>query len=239
LLLVSVILLAGCKVDARVDIAMRADGSGTITARVALDHDAVQRLTAHTTFAKAVPLDDVRAAGWKVSVSALTVGTDQGYLITLTHGFTSPADLARRIEDLVGTTGVLRDPTITHTRAWFSAKDAIAVTVDLRDLSTGIRSDAQLSRRLTAAGLDVNALDRQLQSQLRDALTVSVTVHAPGGQSKTVRVTAGKHATVSASTAQTYTRRIELLSAGAALILLALVIMGASLASRSRRRRTS
>jgi hypothetical protein len=232
-----VVLVAGCKVDARVDIALRADGSGTVTARITLDADAVRRLTPDTPLATAVPLGDVRAAGW--NVSAWTPVAGGGYRITLTRDFTSAADLSRRIEDLVGTTGVLRDPTITRTRGWFSTTDKIAVSVDLGHLSTGIRSDAQLSKRLAAAGLDVNALDRQLQAQLRDALTVSVTVHAPGGQSKTVQLTAGKHATVSATTARTYTRRIGLLSAGAALLLLALVIMGASLASRSRRRRTS
>jgi hypothetical protein len=232
-----VVLVAGCKVDARVDITLRADGSGTVTARITLDADAVRRLTPDEPLAKAVPLGDVRAAEW--NVSAWTPAARGGYRITLTRDFTSAADLSARIQDLVGTTGVLTDPAITHTRGWFSATDKIGVTVDLRHLSTGIRSDAQLKKRLTAAGLDVNALDRQLQAQLRDALTVSVTVHAPGGQSQTVQLRAGKQATVSAATSQTYTRRIGLLAAGAVLLLVALVIMAASLASRSRRRRTS
>ena len=128
------------------------------------------------TLAKAVPLDDVRAAGWKVSVWAVTKGTDEGYAITLTHGFTNEADLARRLEDLVGTTGVLRAPVITRTRGWLRAEDAIAVTVDLRHLSTGIRSDAEVAKRLAAAGVDVDALDAQLRGQLGKALTVTVTV---------------------------------------------------------------
>ena len=39
LALVAAVLRAGCKVDARVDVTLRADGSGMVTARVALDAD--------------------------------------------------------------------------------------------------------------------------------------------------------------------------------------------------------
>src|SRR5262245_56575128 len=67
LVCVAALLCAGCKVDARVDVTLRADGSGTVTARIALDRDAVRELTRHSSLAQAVPLDDVRAAGWTVS----------------------------------------------------------------------------------------------------------------------------------------------------------------------------
>src|SRR5438445_9863932 len=154
-LVVAVVLLAGCKVDARVDITLRADGSGTVTARVTLDADAVRRLTAHAPLERAVPLDDVRAAGWKVSGWRPAPGG--GETISVAHEFVGPAALARRLHDLEGSTGVLRDPVITRTRSWFRAEDGIAVTVDLRHLLTGIRSDRELSQRLAAAGLDVNA----------------------------------------------------------------------------------
>ena len=40
LLLVAAVLLAGCKVDARVDITLRADGSGSVAAKVTLDAEA-------------------------------------------------------------------------------------------------------------------------------------------------------------------------------------------------------
>ena len=134
--------------------------------------------------------------------------------ITLTHGFVGQSDLARRLTDLVGTTGVLRAPTITHMRGLVTAKDTIAVTVDLRRLSTGIQSDAPLAKRLAAAGVDVKTLDAQLRSQLGHALTLEVTVHAVGGQSKTVLMSAGKQATVVASTSQTYTGRRDVPGGG-------------------------
>ena len=54
-------------VDVRVDITLRADGSGTVTAKVALDAEAVQKLTSGGSLASAVPLDDLRNAGWRIS----------------------------------------------------------------------------------------------------------------------------------------------------------------------------
>ena len=237
MLVALVVLLAGCKVDARVDVTLRADGSGTVTARVTLDAGAVDRLTTHASLASAVPLADLQHAGWQVSAWKPVAGG--GDTITFEHGFVGQADLARRVTDLAGPNGVLRDPRITRTRGFFGAKDAISVSVDLRDVSAGVKSDTELAARLRAAGIDVNTLDAQLRSQLADALHLEVVVHAPGGQSNTVQLTAGAHATAAAAQSQTYTRRIGLLAAGAALMLLALVITAISLRPKSRRSRAS
>jgi len=235
--LLSAVVLAGCKVNAQVDVTLRPDGTGTITAHIALDAAAVQRLTARAPLAQAVPLADVRAAGWVVSKWLPLAGG--GEAITLSHPFVGQPDLTRRIADLSGPSGVLRDPKITRTRGFLDSDDGLAITVDLRHLSAGIRTDTQLAQRLTAAGLNVNTLDAQLHAQLNGALHVEVVVHAPGGKSKTVQLTAGGHATVRASDSRTNARRVELLAAGALLLVLALMIMAASSASRSRRRRTS
>src|SRR5689334_21006656 len=135
LLAVAVVLCAGCKVDARVDVTLRADGSGTVTARVTLDADAVQRLTTHAPLAQAVPLDDVRAAGWAVSGWSTTAGDAT---VTLTHDFVGQAELSSLLTGLAGKTGVLRDAQLTRSRSWLSAKDSVAVTADLRHLSTGV-----------------------------------------------------------------------------------------------------
>jgi hypothetical protein len=234
-LLVLVALLAGCKVDARVDITLRADGSGTITARVALDADALRRLTPNAPLERAVPLADVRRAGW--TLSPWTPIRGGGDAITLTHGFVDQTDLERRLADLVGDTGVLNHATITRTRGWFTEKHTLAVTVDLRQLTTGLRSDTQLAKQLAFAGLDVTTFDAQLRTQLAHALTLTVRVQAPDGQSQTVELTSGKQATVSATSSRTETRRIDLLAAGAALILVGLLVAAVSRLLRGRRRR--
>jgi hypothetical protein len=222
-LLVLVGLLAGCKVDARVDVTLRADGSGTVTARVALDADAVHRLTSDAPLERAVPLADVRRAGW--TLSPWTPIRGGGDAITLTHGFVGQADLERRLADLVGETGVLNHPTITRTRGWFTATDTLAVTVDLRHLATGLRSDPQLAKQLAFAGLDVTTFDAQLRSQL------------PDGQSQTVQLSSGKQATVQASSSHPETRRIDLLAVGAGLILVGLLVAAVARLIRALRRR--
>jgi hypothetical protein len=236
LAIAALLLCAGCKVDARVDVTLRADGSGTVTARVTLDADAVRRLTTHSPLAPAVPLDDVRAAGWTVSGWKTSA---RGATITLSRDFAGQADLARRLEDLVGPTGVLRDAHVTRTRSWLSAKDAISVTGDLRHLSSGVKSDEELSASLAAAGVDVNALDARLRSDLGRSLSLTLAVHAPDGSTKAVTLRAGDQERVSAASSRTHTTRLVLVTVGVGLIVLALVLTGASLAARSRRRRAS
>jgi hypothetical protein len=236
LLCAALLLCAGCKVDAHVDVTLRADGSGTVTARVTLDADAVRRLTTHAPLARAVPLDDVRAAGWTVSGWKTT--TD-GATVTLAHDFVGQAKLARLLADLTGRTGVLRDPRLTRSRSWTSAKDSIAVTADLRDLSTGVQADTELAQHLAAAGVDVNALSAQLATELDSAFSLTLSVHAPDGETKTVTLRAGDQERVTATSTRTHTARVGLVIVGVALLVLALALTGASLLARSRRRRRS
>lgn len=237
LTLVGLVVLAGCKVDARVDVTLRPDGSGTVVARVALDAEAVRRLTTGSPLTDAVRLDDLRDAGWRVS--AWKRDPSGGATITLSREFVGQAGLARRLEDLTGPSGALRDARITRTRGWFGSTDEIAITVDLREISAGVRSDAELAASLQAAGLDVNTLDAQLGAELRDALRVNVEVHAPGGRSDAAPLEAGDHTTITASHSQTHVRRMVLLAVGAVLLLLAIAVTVVSLRSRSRPRRTS
>jgi len=67
---------------------------------------------------------------------------------------------------------VLRDARLNRSRSWLSAKDSIAVTGDLRHLTTGVKSDAALTQNLAAAGVDVNALDAQLRFASSEGLLV-------------------------------------------------------------------
>ncbi len=236
LFLVAVVLLAGCKVDARVDVTLRADGSGRVAVKVALDAEAVQKLTTGGSLASAVPLDDLRDAGWRVSAWKRS---PSGASITLSHEFVGRAELARRLADLTGPDGALRDPRITRTRGWFGSSDKIAVTVDLRDVDAGVKSDAELAQRLEAAGLDVDTLDAQLSGELKDALQVTVRMRAPGGEFQPTGFRGDGHGTIFASQSQTYVKRFVLLAVGAALLLLALVVTALLLRSTWRRRRGS
>jgi hypothetical protein len=235
--LVAVVLLAGCKVDARVDVALNADGSGTVSVKITLDADAVQRLTTGGPLNTAVPLDDLREAGWHISAWQTTKSGSAS--IALSRAFVNQDGLARRLQDLTGPDGALRAPRITRSRGWFSASDKIAITVDLRDVTAGVKSDDELATRLEAAGLDVDTLDKQLTGELANKLRVNVRVRAPGGEWQHTGFRGGGHGTIAASQSQTYVRRIVLLTIGAVLLLLALAVTVALLRSRSRPRRTS
>ena len=236
LLLVAMLLCAGCKVDARVDVTLRADGSGTVTARVTLDADAVRRLTRHAALADAVPLDDVRDAGWEVSEWRTS---PDGSTITLSHDFVGQDELSRLLADLAGPSGVLRNAQLSRSRSWLAAKDSVAVTGDLRALTTAVRSDAALAKNLAAAGIDVNALDEQLMSELDRSFTLTLAVHAPDGETKEVTLKSGDDERVVATSSRTHASRALLTVVGVGLVGLALVLTGASLAAMWRRRRTS
>ncbi len=236
LLAVAALLLGGCKVDAHVDVTLRADGSGTVTARVTLDADAVRRLTPHASLADAVPLADVRDAGWEVSDWATS---PDGATITLAHDFVGQAELARLLTELAGPSGVLGDAQLTRSRSWIRAKDTIAVTGDLRALSTAVRSDEALAQNLADAGVDVNALDEQLRSELDQSFTLTLAVHAPDGETREATLRSGDHERVSATSARTHATRVLFTVGGVGLLVLAVVLTGASLAARSRRRRRS
>ncbi len=139
-------------------------------ATITLDKDAVARATgAGRTLEQAVRLDDLRAAGWNISE---WTKTDQGGArLTLTHDYVGERELAQRLRELGGPNGALRDAHLTRTRTFLRSQDSISVLADLRNLTTGIRDDAELVASLKAAGLDVDALDAQLQGELRDAFT--------------------------------------------------------------------
>jgi hypothetical protein len=232
-LLAFVMVLAGCRVDARVDVRLREDGSGTVTARITLDADAVRRATTHAALTQAVPFDDVKAAGWTVSPWHTT--SSGAATVRLSREFVGQDDLARRLSDLTGPNGMLRDARVSRERGWFRSTDRVSLTVDLHDLPAAVSSDTQLASSLRAAGLDVAALDAQLRDDVRQGLRVRVVVHAPPGHDHGVTVRPGTAATtVAAGGTEVDSARVVTLAAAAVLASAALLLL--TVAARSRRR---
>jgi hypothetical protein len=229
------VLLTACKADVRVDVTVADDGSGAIAVRVDLDADAVQKLTAFAPIDQAVPLDDLRAAGW--DVSSWQTASDGGASIELHHTFVGEDDLERRLGDLAPP-GVIADARIDRSRGWFRTRDEVSLAVDLRKLAAGVASDPELAGNLRAAGLDVDALETQFTEQLGDALTVEVAVHAPDGTTRTAKVTPGSHEEVAVSAASFDRGRVLVLSvaAGLAVVAVCLLVVARRSARRARRR---
>jgi hypothetical protein len=230
------LLLAGCRVDARVDITLDDDGSGTVRTTLVFDRDAMSRLGGAQKATRQFPLDDLRAAGWEVS--AFVRRPKNTTTLTLTHDFQGQAELERLLADLVGEKGALREARITRDRGWFRAHDDMSLVVDMRAPASGIGSDEDLRARLRAAGLDPDALDKQLSAELRDSLHVTVALHLPGGTERVYDATTGTIATVSASRSHTdYDRMVKLGIAVALAVLALLFLSAASVSARRRRRR--
>jgi hypothetical protein len=232
------ILLAGCNVNARFDITMRADGTGTVRTTITVDSDAVQRLGGPTAFTRTVPLDDLRAAGW--TVSSWKRGDGGTETIELSHPFVDQADLGHRIVDLAGPKGILAKPALTHERGWFSSRYAVSLVVDVRSPSVDIVHDAALSTRLRAAGVDPALLQAELAVQLRSALHVTVVVHLPGGATHTYDAATGTVQTYRASSGGTDWDHVVKFGIGAAMALLAgLFFLAAGVGARRNRRRAA
>jgi hypothetical protein len=177
-----VVLLAGCRVDTRVDIKMRDDGSGTLQSTVIFDADAVAQLGGASALEQNVPLTDLRGSGW--TVSPFRPGASGTTVITFSHPFADQRELAQRIVDLAGPHGVLQNPKIVHDRSWFSSRDSVSLVIDVRAPQVGIVKDTDLASRLRAAGTDPAQLEAVLAVQLKTALHVSVTIHLPNGVTK-------------------------------------------------------
>ncbi|HYF12194.1 MAG TPA: hypothetical protein VEC09_07825, partial [Actinomycetota bacterium] len=94
------LVLAGCRVDVTIDVAMRDDGSGDLRITLAADGDVVREAGG---LEEDLRFDDLLAAGWEVGAPAATEGG--GLQVVLAHPFASPAELSALLASLNGADG--------------------------------------------------------------------------------------------------------------------------------------
>ena len=112
LIVISVMVLTACHVDATVDISMRADGSGRITLTAVADADVVKQAPG---LAEDLRFDDAKTAGWTVVGPAAT--SDGGLRAELTHSFANPAEASALLRSINGSGGPLHETTFNRTVA--------------------------------------------------------------------------------------------------------------------------
>jgi hypothetical protein len=236
-LAVCVALLAGCKVDADVTVTLEDDGTGVISTVITLDAEAVGRVeTNGRTLDTSFPLQDLAAAGWEITPWAR--GADGSAALRLEHDYAGEDELQQRVEELVGPTQLLRDARLQRDRGLFRSHDELTLSADLRNPGTGIQQDPELLAALQGSGLDVATLDQQLQAELREALSVSLTVVAPGGKEETVELLAGESETATAARSRFDSGRLVWFAiAGMLAFLGALLYLAASVGARHERSR--
>ncbi|MBI5089317.1 MAG: hypothetical protein HZB15_10795 [Actinobacteria bacterium] len=98
--LLAALLVAGCRVDVTVDVAMVQNGSGTVTVTITADRQVVDQAPG---LAADLRLDDLEDAGWTTEGP---VGTDEGGLsITLARTFDTPEQATAIVASLNGPDG--------------------------------------------------------------------------------------------------------------------------------------
>jgi len=109
LIVISVMLLTACRVDATVDISMNAEGSGDITVTAIADADVVSRAPG---LSEDLRFDDAEAAGWTVTEPAPT--DDGGLRVELSHSFANPEEATALLQSINGSGGPLHGATVTR-----------------------------------------------------------------------------------------------------------------------------
>lgn len=230
------VLLAGCRVDTRVEVTVHKDGSGVLVAKVTLDGEAVARIGGVEKASQQIPVEDLEAAQWKVG--PWVNGEGGGVSRDFEHAFDSQADLANRLTDLFGANGAVRSPQFSRQKGWLKVKSELELLVDVQAPSTGIGSDNDLKARLALAGVNVESLDAQLTDELRDGLHLTVVATLPDGTKRTYEAQRGSVRTFRAEESITnWDRSIKL---GIALCLSAIAgtfFLAASMSARRHRRR--
>ena len=109
LIVISVMILAGCHVDTTVDISMKADGSGHITLTAVADADVVKQAP---DLAQDLRFDDAETAGW--TVTGPTETSDGGLRAEFTHPFANPEEASALLQSINGSGGPLHSVALSR-----------------------------------------------------------------------------------------------------------------------------
>lgn len=104
-------LLSGCRVDVTAEVAMKSDGSGTLTVTLTADAEVVQ---AAGGLDGDLRFDDLEAVGWRTE--GPTVNDDGGLQVVLTHSFSAPGEATALLASLNGSDGPFKSVLLTRTR---------------------------------------------------------------------------------------------------------------------------
>ena len=100
--------------------------------------------------------------------------------LVLTKPFSTPAQVAGIIREISGTTGPLRDVTVTRDRGLFSTTYSAGGTLDLQTLKTGLTTDPDVVAALANQHVDVNAIDQSLLADRPRLVRVEAGDRPPG-----------------------------------------------------------
>jgi hypothetical protein len=130
LIVITVMLLTACHVDATVDITMGADGAGTITLTAIADAGVVTQAPG---LAQDLRFDDATTAGW--TVTGPTDRPDGGLQVVVSHAFANPQEATALLQSINGTGGPLHGVTLGRTVATGGTTVSLAGTLRIDGLA--------------------------------------------------------------------------------------------------------
>lgn len=229
-----IVALAACRVDATVTVQMHENGSGTVAVRVVLDAAAVRAAeVGNGKLEQRVRLGDLPGAGW--SVTPWRRDAKGGATLTIRKPFSAPGEVAGIVREISGRDGPVHGVTATRRTSTFSTQWKVGAVVDLRSIKLGVGTDPQLVAKLTAERVDVPQVENRLTSGLGQ-LRVHVVAELPGDR-RDVSVSMGRRSVLRATAERTDVNRLVMLVGGIAVAALAvfLLVVGELRARRRRR----
>jgi hypothetical protein len=173
------VLLGGCRVDATVEARVHDGGGGVVTARFALDREAVAVLGGAV--ADGAQTSDLRQAGWEISpVRPTSAG---GAVVEISKAFHRPGDLGLVIGELSGPDGPLRGFSLARHRSFLKETYRLRGRADLGPgavAATGFAGSPELRARLRNAGVDPGRVEELLAGRAAEGLHLRLVVALPG-----------------------------------------------------------
>ena len=176
-LLLGLLALTGCRVDATLDVVVNDDGSGRVDVTVVLDAEAAERIP---DLGDQLQADDLIQTGW--TVTGPDADDAGGTTVTVSKDFFSPDQAAAVIGEVTGPEGFLTDVSLERGRPFGRREFAFDATLDLTG-GVDTLGDEALADVLDGSpvGIDVAALEEELGATVDEFTSFTLRVHLPGG----------------------------------------------------------
>jgi hypothetical protein len=205
-LVLAALVAAGCQVRTTVTVTVEDDGSGTVEVAVGLDEEALAEVpdldgdgsSDSADLTGLVRVDDLKAAGWKISDPSPKPDDDGFVWMTATKPFGTEDEAEDVLAELTGPQGGLRNLQVERTMSFGRTKYSFD---GLADLSGGLEAfgDENLAAALGGEplGQDAAAIENAFGQPLSEMVLLTVKVDLPGAEPKTWKPKLGSTAEMS------------------------------------------
>lgn len=186
LVLLVVLLAAGCQVDVAVDVAVAEDGSGTVTVAVGLDDDALARVP---DLDEQLRVEDLEASGWEVSGPERD---GERTWVRASKPFADPSQLQDVLAQVTGPEGIFRDFSLERTHSFATTEYRLTGSLDTRAGLT-VFTDDDLAAALDGDpfGGNLELIEAEEGRPATEMVALTLGVELPGAERVTVPMVLG------------------------------------------------